>query len=741
MEQQEKIISTYDRIEPDYGDYILYVDDLSIEYTLGPTRIYAVNHVTFGIKKNESIGIVGESGCGKSTLAMAIAHILPPNAKVTSGKVYFKGQEVVSTDMGASYSIRYDKKERKIESQLNIVRWKGISVIFQGALDSLNPVHKVGTQLSDIFIYRESMSPEEAEKRSKALLSAVGLEEWVYDIYPHQLSGGMKQRVVIAMAISLNPALIIADEPTTSLDVITQYRIMEELLRLRQEYGVAMVSISHDIALISRLSGRLMVMYAGIIVEKLPSNSFDIAQHPYTHLLVNSIPKLEEDIAEVKPIRGAPPRLTSQIVGCPFYERCDYAVPACTESDAAVLVTTQPNHEVACLVLPVFAQSTVPPRDMHGNKVIAKSNTSSHDVVLEASGLTKIFEKKTGIREVGSGKSNKIIAVNKVDLTVRGGETVALVGETGSGKTTLSRLLGMLEIPTAGKVNIMGKTVNIRKKKQVAPIRKIVQTIFQDPFQSINPRFPIFTTVAEPLNINKSSVTLQHGSEVQPGQFRGFRSVIDEAENKQAMVLRALNEVELTPAEDYLEKYPHQLSGGQRQRVSIARALIMDPKILIADEPISMLDVSLRAGVLNLLRKLKQNFGISVLYITHDVASARYLSDRIYVMYKGEIVESGETEELIRKSAHPYTIALLLASIGIEGSISRKLGERIFSQGDISGDQGCLFAPRCQFAKEICSAEKPELKEISVSHASRCHFAGEVQDMRLTEIRDELGSS
>ena len=734
MEHQINTPEITGKLQANYEDYVLYVDDLSIEYTLGKTRIFAVNHVTFGIRANESIGIVGESGCGKSTLAMAIAHILPPNARVTSGKVYFRGQVVVSAEMGASYSIRYNKKERKIENQLSIVRWKGISVIFQGALDSLNPVHKVGTQLSDIFIYRESMNREDAEARSRQLLAAVGLDDWVYGMYPHQLSGGMKQRVVIAMAISLNPALIMADEPTTSLDVITQYRIMEELLRLRKAFGVALVSISHDIALISRLSDRLMVMYAGILVEKLPSNTFDVAQHPYTHLLVNSIPKIEEDIAEVLPIRGSPPRLISPNAGCPFFERCDYAVMSCRDESAAVLRQTQPYHEVACAVLPVFPPAVGKAQKLRKREV-SGSISPNQAVVLEASNLTRIFEKRTGIREIAAGGSNKIVAVSKVDLKVRSGETVALVGETGSGKTTLSRMLGLLDVPTYGQVKIMGRPINLKKKKEITAFRKIVQTIFQDPFQSINPRFPIASTVAEPLTVNKQSSATRTSSNTGVFQQQGFGSVLSHAENRETMVVKALQEVELTPPEDYIEKYPHQLSGGQRQRVSIARGLIVDPKILIADEPISMLDVSLRAGILNLLRKLKHDFGISVLYITHDVASARYLSDRIYVMYKGEIVETGETEDLIRKSAHPYTIALLLASIGIEGSISEKLGERIFSQSETSDNNGCLFAPRCQFAQDICSAEKPELLQISESHSSRCHFAQDIQGMGLTEIR------
>lgn len=711
-------------------EYLLYVDDLSIEYTLGVSRIYAVNHVTFGVRENESIGIVGESGCGKSTLAMAIAHILPPNAKVTSGRVLFKGQVIVDSSMGASYSIRYSAKERKIEEQLKMIRWKGVSVVFQGALDSLNPVHTIGTQLSDIFIYKDKKAKEEAAERSRELLNAVGLEKWVFDAYPHQLSGGMKQRVIIAMAISLKPALVIADEPTTSLDVITQYRIIEELSKLRKSNGVALLNISHDMPLISRLSDRLMVMYAGIVVEKLPGNNFHIGRHPYTHLLVNSIPRIEEDLTELLPIKGAPPRLREPIKGCPFYERCDYSTERCKEEGAADLVETEANHHVACIILPSFrASKPIPTEASQPNGTTGTGNES----VLEAINLSKVFQKRYGLREISTSKSDEIVAVDAVNLNVLEGEIVALVGETGSGKTTLSRMLGILEVPTSGAVKLNGISVEQKQKRKIKQLRRIVQTIFQDPFQSVNPRFSVYDAIVEPLVINKAGANVSNldvlnesTKNTDNGELRG--RVLSEA-----LVKKAMNSAELVPYEDFVDKYPHQLSGGQRQRLCIARGLILNPKILIADEPISMLDVSLRAGVLNLLKKLRLERGISILYITHDIASARYLSDRIYVMYKGEIVESGATEELIKKSAHPYTIALLLASIGVEGSIYEKLGERIFVQREASLDKGCKFADRCQFAKELCTQVKPELYELSNGHYARCHFTKEIQGMRLTE--------
>ncbi len=723
-------------MKPD--EYLLYVDDLSIEYTIGQMRIYAVNHLTFGVRENESIGIVGESGCGKSTLAMAIAHILPPNAKVTSGRILFRGQVIVDQNMGASYSIRYNAKERKIEDQLKVIRWKGISVVFQGALDSLNPVHTVGTQISDIFIYKENMPKEEAFARSKELLNVVGLESWVFNVYPHQLSGGMKQRVIIAMAISLAPALVIADEPTTSLDVITQYRIIEELSKLRKSHGVALVNISHDMPLISRLSDRLMVMYAGRIVEMLSSNNFLANSHPYTHLLVNSIPRIEEDISEILPIRGAPPRLRERIPGCPFYDRCDYKEDRCRDEIAVKLVETEQNHYVACPVLPKFSSPKAP--EAAGMNVSGYPRVNSKPV-LEARNLTKRFEKKTGLREIKTSTDNEIIAVDSVNLSVAEGEIVALVGETGSGKTTLSRLLGLLETPTSGEVKLNGISVEMRESKRIKELRRIVQTIFQDPFQSVNPRFSVFSAIAEPVNVNGMALDQNNGGEGNRGgaESGGNGSNATRLEN---LVKGAMTSAELLPFEDYVDKFPHQLSGGQRQRLCIARGLILNPKILIADEPISMLDVSLRAGVLNLLKKLREERGISILYITHDMASARYLSDRIYVMYKGEIVETGTTESLIRKSAHPYTIALLLASIGVQGSIYETLGAKIFAQREGSSPEGCKFADRCQFAKDICFKTRPELKEVSDGHQSRCHFAEEVQGKRLTELvlKNAIGS-
>ncbi|MEM0159013.1 MAG: ATP-binding cassette domain-containing protein, partial [Thermoplasmataceae archaeon] len=445
---------------------------------------------------------------------------------------------------------------------------------------------------------------------------------------------------------------------------------------------------------------KIMVMYAGRIIEKIPSNDFSLAQHPYTYMLIESIPRLQEDVAEIVPIRGAPPPLSEPIVGCPFYERCDFHIDLCREEASIKPQDLGSGHEVMCVLLPLKSLK----RAKHGTEKakLEYLKVRRDNPVVEVSNVTKKFSRRAGLRESSKTAGNEIIALDDVNLSIYPGESVALVGETGSGKTTLSRIIGLLETPTAGVISIDGKRVDFRNKKMIKRLRRTIQTIFQDPFQSINPRFTVYEAVEEPLLVNKL--------EANPA-------------NREAMIKDALAKAELVPVDEYMEKFPHQLSGGQRQRVSIARAIIMNPQILIADEPISMLDVSLRAGILNLLKKLRQSLSISILYITHDIASARYVSDRIYVLYKGQIVESGTTEEIIRRGSHPYTIALMISSIGIRGEVSAELGEKIFDQTEPGKRPKCLFEPRCPLAQPICAEEIPPTVRVSVEHEVKCHFA------------------
>ncbi len=693
---------------------------MSIEYTLGRRRISAVSDVTFGLKKGESLGIVGESGCGKSTLALAITHLLPPNSNVTSGRIYFEGKVIADTESGASFSLRKSRKGVENEKKLSAVRWSGISMIFQGALDSLNPLFKIGEQVDDIFVYKLGMERKDARLKTLDLLKSVGLEKWVADVFPHQLSGGMKQRVIIAMAISLNPLLVIADEPTTSLDVITQYRIIEEIRKLQREHEIALINISHDISLISNLSERIMVMYAGRAVETFRASSFEVAQHPYTRLLVDSIPAIDRQLRYIRPIRGYPPSLEQSFQGCPFYERCDYGTEICRTDEAMKPVEISAGHFVSCPVLPFSSGSQGKTNPSAGKTELGAERIvegQSGETVIEAKGLTRSYLKKTGIRESGRGKDATVTAVDNIDVILKSGESLAIVGETGSGKSTLSRILSMLEPGSSGEVAVMGSRVDPTDRKSVRPFRKEVQVVFQDPYQSLNPRHSVFEIVSEPLSVN---------------------SVTRERKEMIALVQEALLKAGLTPPGDYIGKYPHQLSGGQRQRVSIARALVLHPKVLITDEPISMLDVSLRAGILNLLRKLKNEDRVSILYITHDIGSARYVSDRIAVMYRGKIVEEGRTEDIIARPSHPYTMALLVSSIGIKGNLFQVLGERIFEQAANPGENGCGFSPRCPFSRERCFTEAPQFEKVEEGHRSLCHFADEMF-AQMSTYRDGEG--
>lgn len=708
--------------EENKEDYVLYVEDFSLNYTVSGKKVRALKNVSFALKEHESIGIVGESGCGKSTLAMAITHVLPTNTEITGGRVYFKGKVIADSDTGASFSLRPSRKQTKIEKSLTTMRWSGISIVFQGALDSLNPLLTVRTQLTDIFVYKKRMSKEEANTESLELLKTMGLEEWVLDAYPHQLSGGMKQRVIIAMAMTLHPSLIIADEPTTSLDVITEYRIIEELQKLREKYRISIISISHDISLVSHLSDRIMVMYAGKLVEKIPGNRFDGVQHPYTAMLLGSMPSLVNTSRKVLSIRGAPPSLMGEIQGCSFYERCNFAHELCREDGADKERVLDGGRIVRCCVLPLTVEKPQQTRDQEWGK-ISSENVFTGDPILTVKELRKTFAKRTGLKGrklLNSSSEGEIVAVDNVDLTLFRGESVGLVGETGSGKTTISRIIGLLDTPTSGTINIEGEDIKFKDPRKMTKYRTQIQTIFQDPFQSINPRHNVFKIVSEPLIVN--NVTRD----------------INELTEK---VKETLKTVGLTPSEDYVNKYPHQMSGGQRQRVAIARSLVLEPEIVIADEPISMLDVSLRAGILNLLNEMQKGRQLTLFYITHDIASARYVSNRIIVMYKGQIVEQGNSEDVIKTPSHPYTIALVLASIGVEGDLGNVLGNRIFAELATEGEDSCKFAPRCPIAKNRCRTEAPPLIEVSQGHYSRCHFGGDVNSIISGEERSEDGEA
>jgi len=525
-------------------DVVLDVRDLTIVYDTADGEVTAVDGVTFRIHRHETFGLAGESGSGKSTIANAILGLLGGNGRIASGSILFEGRDVSELSGEA----------------LRAFRWKSVSMVFQSAMNALNPVMTVGEQITDVLTTHESVSRADARERAKELLELVGIAPERITAYPHELSGGMRQRAVIAIALALNPALLLMDEPTTALDVVVQQEIIQKITELQSRFGFAILFITHDLSLMVEITQRLAVMRHGQIVEAGASREvYARPEHPYTRQLVEAFPPL------------------ARIDGM---------------------------HESA-----------------HGD-----------DLVLAVRGLRKRFVTGAAFRR------SVVDAVDGVDFDLHRGEIMALVGESGSGKSTIARLLARLESVTGGTVLLNGRDILATEPRRASrAYRGVVQMVFQDPFGSLNPVHRVRHFL--------SRAILMHG---------GPREGID------ARLQELMASVELDSA--LLDRHPHELSGGQRQRVALARALAADPQVILADEPTSMLDVSLRHGVLSLMKRLRDERGISILFITHDLASARYVADTTIVMLRGRFVEGGTSHEVLSDPRHPYTQLLLEAS-------------------------------------------------------------------------------
>ncbi|PPG65520.1 ABC transporter ATP-binding protein [Rathayibacter rathayi] len=535
---------------PSEDDVVLDVRNLSIEYETGAGTVRAVDDVSFTIRRGETFGLAGESGSGKSTIATAILRLLGANGRVVSGSIHCDGVDVTSLD----------------DEELRRFRWSRVSMVFQSAMNALNPVMTVGDQIVDVLTTHRGDSRRAARERAAELLELVGIDRARIDAFPHQLSGGMRQRAVIAIALALEPPMLIMDEPTTALDVVVQQEIIHEIKELQQRLGFAILFITHDLSLMVEISQRLGVMRHGRLLESGVSREvYANPQSDYTRRLIAAFPPIQ---------RG-----------------------------------------------PVAAIEAAPAPE-------------ERQVVLALSGLTKEF--RTG----GIFSKKSTVAVDHADLDVHAGEIMALVGESGSGKSTIARMLARLVEPTSGRMVVDG--VDVLKKeprRATRAYRRTVQMVFQDPFGSLNPPKKVRHFLERPLVL--------HAPELN-------------ARERTARAEDLLQSVELDPA--FLDRYPHELSGGQRQRVAVARALAADPTVILADEPTSMLDVSVRMGVLQLLRRLRDERGISILYITHDLASARFLADTTSVMLQGVLVEGGSSAEVMDAPSHPYTQLLISAA-------------------------------------------------------------------------------
>ncbi|MFY9714092.1 MAG: ABC transporter ATP-binding protein [Microbacterium sp.] len=610
---------------------VLSVRDLRVSFASEAGRVDAVRGVSFDLEAGKTLGIVGESGSGKSVTSLAIMGLLDENAKVT-GSIVFDGQELIG----------------KSDKQLSMVRGNGMAMVFQDPLTSLTPVFTVGDQLIEALTVHRRLSKREAWDRSVELLRLVGIPEAERRMksFPHEFSGGMRQRVVIAIAMANNPRLIIADEPTTALDVTNQAQILDLMDKAQEETGAAMMMITHDMGVVAKTADDVLVMYAGKPVEHAEVRElFYHTRMPYSIGLLGAIPRVDKtEKVPLIPIKGNPPLLINLPDACPFADRCPIAIDACRqrEPDLLPVVTDgREAHTAACIRahditdggliggMPVFPIPEIP------ESPLARLPREQRPITLEAVNLTKTFPLTKGAflkRKVG-----EVHAVKGISFDVREGETLAIVGESGSGKTTTLLQIMDLVKQEDGDIRIAGTSVaDIRSRAEEREVRRNLQIVFQDPMGALDPRMTVWDIIAEPM--------------FAIGMYK------DEVHDR---VEELMGLVGLDPA--HSDRFPTAFSGGQRQRIGIARALSTNPKVVVLDEPVSALDVSIQAGVINLLDELKAKLGLSYLFVAHDLAVVRHIADRVAVMYKGEFVEHGDVDQVFDDPQHPYTKALLSA--------------------------------------------------------------------------------
>jgi peptide/nickel transport system ATP-binding protein len=671
---------------------LLEITGLRTEIQLKEGVVHAVDGVTLHVDEGETLGVVGESGCGKTMTALTIMQLLPNGGRIAGGSIKLGGRELTE--------LRPDDMRK--------IRGDDIGMIFQDPLSSLNPTHTVGQQVAETVLLHREVSKREALERAVEVLDLVGMPRARerMDEYPHQFSGGMRQRVMIAMALACEPKLLIADEPTTALDVTIQKQILELIDDLRRRLGMAVIMVTHDLGVIAGRADRVAVMYAGKVVETTETSAlYANPRHPYTEALFHALPEKSAETRErLYSIPGAPPDLVNPPQGCRFAPRCRYATDKCRAEPPALTGETT-AHTYACF-FPVGAQektvaghlAVVEPLAGGDGELIEEQPVGS--VVLAARDLVKEFPVTKGVlqRRVGS-----VSAVAGVSFDIRKGETLGLVGESGCGKTTIGRMLVGLEKPTSGMISFGGKDLAKSSGREYRRERRDIQYMFQDSYASLDPRMRAGSILREPLIV----------------QGIGSRR------QQQDKVKDMLGKVGLP--QSWTERYPHEFSGGQRQRLGFARALLLDPQVIVADEPVSALDVSVQAQVLNMMRDLQRELGLTYLFISHDLSVVRYLSNHIGVMYLGKLVEIGTADEVYLRPAHPYTKGLIESAPTADPATERaKVHEGISGElpSAIHPPSGCRFRTRCPIAQEICSTVEPELKPHGmVGHLAACHFA------------------
>jgi peptide/nickel transport system ATP-binding protein len=674
---------------PAQSPWLLEVDELHVHFVTTAGVVRAVEGISYKVRPGETVALVGESGCGKSVSSLAIMRLLAkPAGRIVAGRILFQGRNLLHLT----------------EDEMREIRGRDIAMIFQEPMTSLNPVLTIGFQIMEPLLLHLGMSEAQARARALELLKRVGIPdpERRLDQYPHQFSGGMRQRVMIAIALSCNPKLVIADEPTTALDVTIQAQILKLMKDLTRELGIALVVITHNLGIVARYADRVNVMYAARMAEQgTAADVFAKPLHPYTAGLLRSVPRLDRPRGrKLETIDGLPPNLLDPPPGCRFAPRCRARLEACVQA-LPELEPVEPHRYSACIRAGEMARlgatglglqsaSAQPPE--------AKALDRSRPLV-QVRELRTYFEVGTGMQLLKRSKL-EVRAVDGLSFEVFRGETLGLVGESGCGKTTVGRTLLRLERATAGEIVFDGADVTHAEGRALRDYRRHIQVIFQDPYSSLNPRMTIGEIIAEPMRVYR---------------------LVPDARAAREKVVELLTQVGLF---GYMaERYPHELSGGQRQRVGIARALALQPSFIVCDEPVSALDVSIQAQIINLLEDLQQQYGLTFLFIAHDLAVVRHISDRVIVMYLGKVMEIAERDTLYASPLHPYTRALLDAVPVPDPLIEARREHRVLGgevPSPVNPPPGCVFHTRCPLASEECKMTVPELREVRPRQFAAC---------------------
>jgi peptide/nickel transport system ATP-binding protein len=664
---------------------LLKVSGLSTLIRGGAMPVRAVDGISFEIAAGETFALVGESGCGKSMTALSIMRLLPEAGEIAGGVVELAGENLLALP----------------ESRMRDVRGRRAAMIFQEPGLSLNPVMTVGAQIAEAVTRHSALTGAAVEARVLELLDAVRMPDARRRMaeYPFQMSGGMKQRVMIAIALACDPDLLIADEPTTALDVTVQAQVLELLRELQRSRGMAMLLITHDLGVVAQMAQSVAVMYAGEIIETASVAAFFAGPaHPYSRKLFESLPDRAGRGKTLAAIRGSVPALTRQFTGCRFAERCDSALAHCADTIPAWGAVRE-GQRAKCHLYGGEGQGVMGDgRDSEPQEEVVRPSTiTHHPSLLQVIDLQVHFPVRKGLLQRVTGQ---VKAVDGVSLDIAPGRTLGLVGESGCGKTTVGKGLLRLVPPTGGQVIFDGVDLLTLNRSALHDRRRHAQIIFQDPYASLNPRVRIGDALEEGM------LALGVGAT---------------AEERALRIDALLVDVGLAP--DIKGRYPHEFSGGQRQRIAIARALSVEPQLIVCDEPTSALDVSVQAQILNLLKRLQRSKGLAYLFISHNMSVIEYMADEVAVMYLGRIVERGAVAEVLHAPKHPYTQALLAAVPVADPQAARPV---IRVSGDLPSPlnppQGCHFHPRCGAALPQCATQFPDEKTFSASHATRCHL-------------------